>query len=168
MMLYPLLIGGVSILASIVGRFVKLGRSQKITEVLLTAIRVTAILSAILIFFITKYWLGFDSVYRVYAVSFNDCILRPRRHRPCVTGLLMWITEYYTMTKHCPVQSIAKASVTGHGTNIIPGLAVSMEATALPVLVICAGIMISYIIAYLFGIAIAASTMYSCRHGRSA
>jgi K(+)-stimulated pyrophosphate-energized sodium pump len=76
-----------------------------------------------------------------------------------ITGLLIWITEYYTGTDYRPVQSIAKASVTGHGTNVIQGLAISMESTALPALVICAGIIVTYMLAGLFGIAIAVSTM---------
>jgi K(+)-stimulated pyrophosphate-energized sodium pump len=78
-----------------------------------------------------------------------------------ITGLLIWITEYYTGTNFRPVQSIAKASVTGHGTNVIQGLAISMESTAMPALVICAGIVVTYLLAGLFGIAIAVSTMLS-------
>src|ERR1700744_2517979 len=78
-----------------------------------------------------------------------------------VTGLLIWITEYYTGTNYRPVQAVAKASVTGHGTNVIQGLAVSMESTALPALVICAGIVVTFKLAGLFGIAIAVSTMLS-------
>jgi K(+)-stimulated pyrophosphate-energized sodium pump len=76
-----------------------------------------------------------------------------------VTGFLMWITDYYTGTNHRPVQKIAEASTTGHATNIIQGLAVSMEATALPVLVICAGILLAYLSAGLYGIGVAATTM---------
>ena len=76
-----------------------------------------------------------------------------------MTGLIVWITEYYTSTEYRPVRSIAQSSTTGHGTNVIQGLAVSMEATALPVVVICVGIVVSYLFAGLFGIAIAATTM---------
>ena len=76
-----------------------------------------------------------------------------------VTGLIVWITEYYTSTEYRPVRSIAQSSTTGHGTNVIQGLAVSMEATALPVLVICVGIIAAFSVAGLFGIAVAATTM---------
>lgn len=161
MMLYPLLIGAVSIIATIIGTFfVKLGSSNNIMGALYKGFIATAVLSAVFIYFVTKYWLGFDSTFQANEFVFTGmnlfyCVLTGL----AVTGLLMWITEYYTMTKYRPVQSIARASLTGHGTNIIQGLAVSMEATALPVLVICGGILVSYLNADLFGIAIAASTM---------
>lgn len=161
MMLYPLLIGAVSIIATIIGTFfVKLGKSNNIMGALYKGFITTAVLAAVFIYFVTKYWLGFDSTFQANEFVFTGlnlfyCVLTGL----AVTGLLMWITEYYTMTKYRPVQSIAKASMTGHGTNVIQGLAVSMEATALPVLVICGGILVSYLNADLFGIAIAASTM---------
>ncbi|MGK5595197.1 MAG: sodium-translocating pyrophosphatase [Parachlamydiaceae bacterium] len=161
MMLYPLHIGAVSIIASIIGTFfVKLGKNNNIMGALYKGFIVTAIISAVFILIVTKYWLGFETTYRANEAIFNGmnlfyCVLTGL----VVTGLLMWTTEYYTMTKYRPVRSIAQASLTGHGTNIIQGLAVSMEATALPVIVICAGILVSYLNADLFGIAIAASTM---------
>jgi K(+)-stimulated pyrophosphate-energized sodium pump len=160
-MLYPLLIGGLCILASIAGTFfVKLGKSGSIMGALYKGFIVSAVVSAGLIFALTKYWLGFDGAYTVNNLTFNGlnlfyCALTGL----AATGLIMWITEYYTMTHYRPVKSIAAASVTGHGTNIIQGLAVSMEATALPVLVICGGILVSYANADLFGVAIAATTM---------
>lgn len=161
MMLYPLLIAGVCILATIVGTFfVKLGPSKNIMGALYKGFIVSAVLSAGLILGITHLWLGLDATYQVNHVTVSGwnlfwCALTGL----ATTGLLMWITEYYTMTKYRPVKSIAEASLTGHGTNIIQGLAVSLEATALPVLVICGGILVSYVNADLYGIAIAATTM---------
>lgn len=161
LMMYPLLIGAVCILASIVGTFfVKLGSSQNIMGALYKGFIVTAVISAGLIFGITKYWLGLDTAYTVNGHAFNGmnlfyCALTGL----AATGFIMWITEYYTMTHYRPVKSIASASVTGHGTNIIQGLAVSMEATALPVIVICGGILVAYQNADLFGVAISATTM---------
>lgn len=161
MMLYPLAIGGVCIIASIIGTFfVRLGKSNDIMKALYKGFLVTAILSAIAIVFLTKGILGFDTVYTVKDVSFTGInLLWCALTGLVVTGLLMWITEYYTLTRHRPVRSIASASTTGHGTNIIQGLAVSMEATALPVIVICIGILVAYTNASLFGIAVAATTM---------
>ncbi|MCW0217275.1 MAG: sodium-translocating pyrophosphatase, partial [Prosthecobacter sp.] len=161
MMLYPLAIGAICILTSIVGTFfVKLGKSQDIMGALYKGFIVTAVLSAIALAWLTKYLIGFDQSFTVNHATFTGlnlfyCALTGL----VVTGLLMWITEYYTLTKYRPVQSIAQASTTGHGTNIIQGIAVSMEATALPVVVICVGILVSYINADLFGIAVAATSM---------
>lgn len=163
MMLYPLAIGAVCILTSIIGTFfVRLGKSNNIMGALYKGFYGTAILSAIALFFLTKYLLGFDTPYTAAGQSFTGlnlfyCVLTGLG----VTALLMWITEYYTLTLYRPVKSIAEASTTGHGTNIIQGLAISMEATALPVIVICAGILVAYINANLFGLAVAASSMLS-------
>jgi K(+)-stimulated pyrophosphate-energized sodium pump len=161
MMIYPLAIGAVCILASIVGTFfVKLGKSNNIMGALYKGFIVTALLSVIGIGLITKQLLGFDVTYSADSVSFNGlnlfwCTLTGL----VVTGLLMRITEYYTLTEYRPVRSIARASVTGHGTNIIQGIAISMEATALPVIVICLGILVSFSNAGLFGIGVAATSM---------
>lgn len=160
-MLYPLTIGAVCILTSLVGTFfVKLGKSQNIMNALYKGFVTTAVLSVIAIFFLTRYLLGLDTEYTVNHTTFTGMnIFICSVTGLAVTGILMWITEFYTLTKYRPVQSIAKASESGHGTNIIQGLAVSMEATALPVITICAGIVISYLNANLFGISIAATSM---------
>lgn len=161
MMIYPLAIGGICILTSIIGTFfVKLGKNRSIMGALYKGFFATALLSAVALTALTYYFFGFDQNFLVNTTTFNGlnlvyCILTGL----AVTGLLIWITEYYTLTEYRPVKSIAQASTTGHGTNIIQGIAVSMEATALPVIVICAGILISYINANLFGIAIAATSM---------
>jgi K(+)-stimulated pyrophosphate-energized sodium pump len=161
MMLYPLLIAGGCIAASVVGTFfVKLGADGKIMKALYKALIVTGILSVILIGGITQWYLGFETAYTINGLAFTArhlfyCSLTGL----AVTGLLVWITEYYTGVDYRPVRSVADASQTGHATNIIKGLAVSMEATALPVIVICGGILLAYLNAGLFGIAIAATTM---------
>lgn len=161
MMLYPLAIGGFCVLATIAGTyFVRLGKSNNIMGALYKGFFATAAISAVGLWFLTKNMLGFETVYSVNNQSFTGlnlyyCILTGL----VVTALLMWITEYYTLTKYRPVMSIAKASTTGHGTNIIQGLAVSMEATALPVLVICGGILVAYTNANLYGLATAATSM---------
>ncbi len=161
LMMYPLLICGVCIASSVIGTFfVKLGSSQNIMAALYKGLIVTGVISIGLVWLVTEYFLGFSSTYTTGPLTFSArhlfyCALVGL----AVTGLLVWITEYYTGTAYRPVKSIAEASTTGHGTNIIKGLAVSMEATALPVVVICGGILGSYLLAGLFGIAIAATTM---------
>lgn len=161
LMLYPLLIGAVCILTSIAGTyFVKLGKSNDIMGALYKGFLSSAVLSVGAIYLVTQQFLGFDQTYQIGKASFNAmnlfwCALTGLG----VTGAIMWITEYYTLTKYRPVQSIAKASESGHGTNIIQGIAISMEATALPVITICVGIIISYLNADLFGIGVAATSM---------
>ena len=158
MMTYPLAIGGVCIIASIIGTFfVKLGASQSIMGALYKGMIVTAILSFIGIAIVTYELIGFGPL---AGVSYSgQTLLFCGIVGLAVTGLLIWITEYYTGTNFRPVQSIAAASQTGHGTNVIQGLAISLESTALPALVIIAGILVSYNLAGLFGIAIAVTTM---------
>ena len=158
MMTFPLAIGGICILTSIAGTFfVKLGPSQSIMGALYKGFIATALLSLVAVAIVTWILVGFGPLPRtnfsggsLYACGVVGL---------AVTGLIIWITEYYTGTDYRPVQSIAKASVTGHGTNIIQGLAVSLEATALPTLVIIAGILVAFGLAGLFGIAIAVTTM---------
>lgn len=161
MMFYPLGIGAVCILASIAGTFfVRLGSNRDIMQALYKGFLATAVLSFIAIVILTKMTLGFDHVFEANGHPFTGLnVLYCTITGLVVTGLLMWITEYYTLPKHRPVKSISLASTTGHGTNIIQGLAISMEATALPVIVICIGILVAYTNANLFGIAIAATTM---------
>jgi K(+)-stimulated pyrophosphate-energized sodium pump len=161
MMAYPLAIGGVCIVASVVATFfVRLGPSNSIMGALYKGFIASAVISAVLIAVVTSWMLGFGEVGKVAGraiagASLYACALTGL----AVTGLIVWITEYYTGTPHRPVQSVATASITGHATNIIQGLAVSMEATALPVVVICAGILVSYLSAGLYGLAVAATTM---------
>ncbi len=161
MMLYPLAIGGVCILASVVGTFfVRLGRSQNIMGALYKGFIVAAVLSAVGLWFITDWVIGTSTQYSIGTMTFNGRYLfYSGLIGLVVTALLIWITEYYTSTGYRPVLSIAKASTTGHGTNVIQGLAVSMEATALPAIVICAGIIVAFKLAGLFGIAVAATSM---------
>lgn len=161
MMLYPLAIGAACVLTSIAGTyFVRLGKSQSIMGALYKGVLATGVLSLILLWPVTALMVGMSTAMKIGDVSFTGWSLYF-----CgvvglvVTALIVVITEYYTGTNFRPVQSIAKASVTGHGTNVIQGLAVSMESTALPALVIMAGIVIAYGLAGLFGIAIAVTTM---------
>src|SRR6185295_16304585 len=161
LMTLPLLIGGVCILGTVAGTFfVKLGASNNIMGALYKGLIVTAVASAILIAVIIGWYVGFDATFQAGTVTFTGAkLFGCAIVGLAVTGLLVWITEYYTSTAYRPVRSVAQASTTGHATNIIQGLAVSMEATALPVIVICFGIIASYLLAGLYGIALAATTM---------
>jgi len=161
MMLYPLLIGGVCILGSILGTFfVRVGSSENIMGALYKGFFASTIASALFIGIATEYLLGFDSVFVLESSTITgSSLFYCSIVGLVVTGLLFVITEYYTSTEYRPVKSVAKASETGHATNIIQGLAVSMESTALPIIVICAGIIVSFLNAGLFGISIAATTM---------
>ncbi|MCP3389258.1 sodium-translocating pyrophosphatase [Bradyrhizobium sp. CCGB12] len=158
MMTLPLAIGGICIITSIIGTFfVKLGPSQSIMGALYKGLIATGILSLIGIALVIYYLIGFGKLDGVdyTGMALFECGVVGL----IVTALIIWITEYYTGTDYRPVKSIAQASVTGHGTNVIQGLAVSMEATALPAIVIIAGILVTYSLAGLFGIAIATATM---------
>lgn len=157
-MTLPLAIGGICILTSIVGTFfVKLGASQSIMGALYKGLIATGVLSLIGVGVVIHQLIGFGPLPGVSytGLALFECGIVGL----AVTGLIIWITEYYTGTDFRPVKSIAQASVTGHGTNVIQGLAISMEATALPAIVIIAGILITYSLAGLFGIAIATTTM---------
>jgi K(+)-stimulated pyrophosphate-energized sodium pump len=163
LMVYPLAIAGMSIVTSIIGTFfVRLGSSRNIMGALYKGVIATVILSLIGLWPLTNWLVGMDTVLTIDSLSFTGMTLFwCGLVGLAVTGALIWITEYYTGTNFRPVRSIAKSSVTGHGTNVIQGLAVSMESTAMPALVICAGIVVTYLLAGLFGIAIAVSTMLS-------
>ncbi len=161
MMVFPLVLGGACILGTVLGSFfMKLGRGGNIMWALYRGFIVTSVMSALLFIPVTDWVIGLDSEFTVADTSFTGwdmfwCGILGL----VITGLLIVITEYYTSTEYRPVRVIAKASTTGHGTNIIQGLALSMEATAAPVIVIAAGIVVGYLIAGLFGIAIAVTTM---------
>jgi K(+)-stimulated pyrophosphate-energized sodium pump len=161
MMIYPLAIGGSCIITSIIGTwFVKLGKSKNIMGALYKGFVVTAILSLLILYPVTNSVIGLDSVYQNAGKSFTGFSLYICGIAGLViTGLLIWITEYYTGTNYRPVKSVAKSSTTGHGTNVIQGLAVSMEATAIPALIIVIGILFTNNLAGLFGIAIAVTSM---------
>ena len=146
----PLLIGGACIVASIAGTFlVRLGASNNIMGALYKGLIATAVIAAALIFFVTRLLFGADGL-----PLFGCAIVGL-----AVTGLIVWITEYYTSTGYRPVRSVARSSETGHATNVIQGLAVSMEATAIPAIIVAAGIAAAYQFAGIYGISIAATTM---------
>ena len=158
MMILPLAIGGICILTSIAGTFfVKLGASQSIMGALYKGLIATGVLSLVGVALVIYLLIGFGPLAGVKytGMSLFLCGIVGL----IVTGLIIWITEYYTGTDYRPVKSIAASSVTGHGTNVIQGLAISMESTAGPALVIIAGILVTYSLAGLFGIAIATTTM---------
>ncbi|MGH6618125.1 MAG: sodium-translocating pyrophosphatase, partial [Alphaproteobacteria bacterium] len=161
MMLYPLVIGGVCIITSIVSTFfVRLGSNGSIMGALYKGFIVGAVLSAIALWPVTQILIGMDTPLTVGGKTFTGMSLFLCGIAGLVlTGLIVWVTEYYTGTNYRPVQSVAKASTTGHGTNVIQGLAISMEATAVPALLICATIIVTYLLAGLFGIAIAVTAM---------
>ena len=161
MMAFPLLIGAVCILASVAATFfVKLGAGNNIMGALYKGFIASAVISAVLIAIATYWLLGFDSTFPVAGREITSLDLLVSAFTGLVvTGLIVWITEYYTGTHHRPVQSVARASTTGHATNIIQGLAVAMESTVLPVIVICAGIVFSYTAAGIYGLSIAATSM---------
>ncbi len=163
MMVLPLMIGALCIVASIIGTFfVRLGASENIMGALYKGLVASAVISALLIFGMFQIWDIFSGAQMttgrtLSAMNLYWCVLTGLG----VTALIVWITEYYTSTEYRPVRVIAEASETGHGTNVIQGLAISMEATALPVIVISAGIFIAYTQAGLFGISLAATAMLS-------
>ena len=161
LMIYPLAIGGACIITSIIGTwFVKLGKSKNIMGALYKGFIVTAITSLIVLYPVTDSIVGMTENYSNSEKNFNGMELYI-----CgvvgfaITGLLIWITEYYTGTSYRPVKSVAQSSTTGHGTNVIQGLAISMEATAIPALIIVAGILYTNELAGLFGIAVAVTAM---------
>ena len=148
----PLAIGAVCIVTSVIGTFfVRLGSSNNIMGALYKGFIATAVLSAVAIYFVTSHMFAGQDVMMPYFISAMVGLV--------VTGALVWITEYYTSTEYRPVRVVAKASETGHGTNVISGLAMSMEACAIPAIIIAAGIVVSFQMAGIYGIGIAATTM---------
>tara|TARA_B100000963_G_scaffold318496_1_gene299671 strand:- start:1447 stop:3552 length:2106 start_codon:yes stop_codon:yes gene_type:complete len=162
LMIYPLAIGGACIITSIIGTwFVKLGKNKSIMGALYKGFIVTAVTSLLIMYPVTESIVGMKSTYNNNA----GAIFSGLDLYICgvvgfaITGLLIWVTEYYTGTEYRPVRTVAKSSTTGHGTNVIQGLAISMEATAIPALIIVAGILYTNSLAGLYGIAIAVTAM---------
>jgi len=155
---YPLILGGISIIASIIGTFfVKLDASEKIMRALYKGLISSGVIASIAFFFVTvqMFPVGNPTGYSATNIFISALV------GLVVTGAIFWITEYYTSTEYGPVQHIAQASTTGHGTNVIAGLGISMKSTAAPVVVIAAGIIVSFQCAGVYGIAIAAVSMLS-------
>ena len=162
LMIYPLAIGGACIITSIIGTwFVKLGKNKSIMGALYKGFIVTALTSLLIMYPVTESIIGLQKTYNNNA----GAIFTGLDLYVCgvvgfvITGLLIWVTEYYTGTDYRPVKTVAKSSTTGHGTNVIQGLAISMEATAIPALIIVAGILYTNSLAGLYGIAIAVTAM---------
>ena len=154
--IYPLVLGAVSIVASIIGLFfVKLGKSQNIMGALYKGLITSGVLAAILFYPITKWLMADNGSYSINEIYLASLI------GLAVTALMVVITEYYTSTSYKPVKDIAEASKSGHGTNVIAGLAVSMKSTAAPVIVIVVAILASFSLAGIYGVAIAAMAMLS-------
>ena len=151
-LIFPLIIGGLAILASIVGTFfVKVGKNESIMGALYKGLGVSALMSVILFYFASKF-LILENSGKIFLSSLTGIL---------ISVLMVVITDYYTSKKYRPVKSIAEASKSGHGTNIIMGLSVGMESTFLPILLVGAGIIVSYSLAGIYGIAIATTSMLS-------
>ena len=160
-LMYPLMIGGACIITSVISTFfVRLGPSQNIMGALYKGFIVCAVLSAIALYPVTSMLMGMDTVFTADGRTFTGMSLFYCGLVGLVlTGLIIWVTEYYTSTEYRPVRSIAISSETGHGTNVIQGLAISLEATAVPALLICAAIIVTHMLAGLLGVAIAVTAM---------
>jgi K(+)-stimulated pyrophosphate-energized sodium pump len=159
---YPLILGGISIITSIIGTyFVKLGSSGNIMGALYKGLIVSGVLACIAFYFVTVSMFP-NGLTNAAGMNFGAMkVFISAIVGLVVTGAIFMITEYYTSTEYAPVKHIAQASTTGHGTNVIAGLGISMKSTALPVLVIAAGIIVSFECAGVYGIAIAAVSMLS-------
>ena len=159
MMMYPLFLGALCIIGTVIGNFfVRLGSSKNVMGALYKGLIISSVISAALIVFGTNYLVD-DHFLTSTSDASVDNLMYCALTGLLTTGALVWVTEYYTSTKYRPVKSVAKASETGHATNIIQGLAVSMESTALPVIIICVAIVFTYLSAGLYGVGIAATTM---------
>jgi K(+)-stimulated pyrophosphate-energized sodium pump len=159
--LFPLVLGGVSIIASVIGTFfVRLGKSNNIMNALYKGLGAAAIIAVALFYPVTRWMMGGTGA-KVFGIPSVNRLFFAAVAGVVVTALIVVITEYFTATRYGPVKSIAAASTTGHATNIIQGLAVSMQSTALPVICIGAGILVTYELAGLYGIAVAVMSMLS-------
>jgi K(+)-stimulated pyrophosphate-energized sodium pump len=153
---FPLVLGGIAIITSIIGTFfIKLSSKQNIMGALYKGLAVTGILSAF------GFWYAATKFFPETGSLTSANVVKASLVGLAVTALMIWITEYYTSTKYKPVKKIAKASETGHGTNVIAGLAIGMKSTALPIIVISAGMLLAHSFAGLYGIALAAMSMLS-------